>query len=148
MNTIKFLVKNLILGCLLTVVLVTTDSEAQSISIKELTKSKYALDNLIAGIKSENCGIKRSSIYFAGKYRIKEVKDVLLDQLRNENESCTRILIAMVLYEMGSTDGLLLVRDLIQTDEDVKVRRMATHIYYEYLKNDNEEYVPGMLDKE
>jgi len=148
MNTRKILVKKIIFGCILALVLLSTNSEAQSISIKELTNSKYALDNLIAGIKSENCGIKRSSIYFAGKYRIKEVKDVLLDQLKNENESCTRILIAMVLYEMGSTDGLLLVRDLIQTDEDVKVRRMATHIYYEYLKNDNEEYVSGILDKE
>ena len=148
MNTIKFFVKNIFLGCLLAIVLVTTGSEAQSNSIKELTKNKHALDNLIAGIKSKNCGIKRSSIYFAGKYRIKEVKDVLLDQLKNENESCTKILMAMVLYEMGSTDGLILVRDMIQADDDVKVRRMATNLYYEYLKNDNKGYVSGNLDEE
>ena len=148
MNTIKFLVRNIILGCLLAIVIVSTGSEAQSNSIKEITKNKYALDNLIAGIKSENCGIKRSSIYFAGKYRIKEVKDVLLDQLKNENESCIRILLAMVLFEMGSADGLILVRDLIQADDDGKVRRMATNLYYEYLKNDNDEYVSGIFDEE
>jgi HEAT repeat protein len=137
MKIIQSIIGNVILVFILVVSFSGIDSNAQSISIKEITKNKYALDNLIAGIKSDNCGIKRSSIYLAGKYRIKEVKDVLLDQLNNENEACTRILIALVLYEMGDSDGLLSVKDLIKTDEDEKVRRMATHIYYSYLKNDN-----------
>jgi K+ transporter len=148
MKTVKFLMKNLILSCLLLVFLLSTDLEAQSNSIKKITKNKYALDNLIAGLKSENCSIKRNAIYLAGKYRIKEVKYVLLNQLKNENEPCTRILIAHVLYEMGYSDGLHTVKDLMQTNEDEKTRRMATQTYYEYLKNDNGAYVSRLFDNE
>jgi hypothetical protein len=108
----------------------------QSLPIEEITTNKYALDNLIAGIKSENCGVKQSAIYFAAKYRIKDVQDVLLDELRNENEPCTRVLIALVLYELGNADGLLLERDMEIVDEDKNARRMAIDIYYRFLNND------------
>ena len=129
-------------------ILATIDLEAQTNSIKNITKNKYALDNLIAGLKSENCGIKRNAIYLAGKYRIKEFKYVLLNQLKSENEPCTRILIALVLYEMGYSDGLLSVEELMQPNEDEKERRMATHTYYEYLKNDDQVKIPGFYDNE
>jgi hypothetical protein len=121
---------------LLLISFTVNDTSAQSLPIDEITNNKYALDNLIAGIKSENCGVKRSAIYFAGKYRIKEVQDVLLDELKSENESCTRILMALVLYELGNTDGLILVSDMIKNDEDKNPRRMATDMYYRFLKND------------
>lgn len=109
---------------------------AQKNSIKDVTPNKHALENLVAGIHSENSGAKRSAIYFAGKYRIAEAEEALITQLKEENDPSTRILIALVLYEMGSEEGLLEVKDLSLNDEDVKVRRMTTQIYNEYLVND------------
>jgi HEAT repeat protein len=82
--------------------------------------------------------VKRSSIYFAGKYRIAEAEDALIDQLNEEEDAGTRILIALVLYEMGSEEGLLEVQKLSLNDEDAKVRRMATQIFNEYLVNDSQ----------
>ena len=109
---------------------------AQKNSIKDITDNKYALRNLVAGIQSENNGVKRSSIYFAGKYRIAETESALIDQLKEEKDPSTRILIALVLYEMGSGEGLMEVQKLSINDKDAKVRRMATQIYNEYLVND------------
>jgi HEAT repeat protein len=109
---------------------------AQKNSIKDVTPNKHALENLVAGIHSENSGVKRSAIYFAGKYRIAEAEEALITQLKEETDPSTRILIALVLYEMGSEEGLLEVKDLSLNDEDVKVRRMTTQIYNEYLVND------------
>jgi HEAT repeat protein len=109
---------------------------AQNNSIKDLTLNKYALQNLLAGIKSENEGVQRSSIYFAGKYRIAESESALIEQLGEEENPSTRILIALVLYEMGSLEGLDSVRNLALNDVDPKVRRMSTHIYNEHLIND------------
>jgi HEAT repeat protein len=109
---------------------------AQKNSIKDVTPNKYALQNLVAGIHSDNTGVKRSAIYFAGKYRIAETEAALINQLKNEKDPSTRILIALVLYEMGSEEGLLEVKDLSLKDKDAKVRRMATQIYTEYLVND------------
>jgi len=121
---------------LLTILLLSSSASAQKRSISDVTDNEYALKNLIAGIQSENNGLKRSSIYFAGKYRIAEVENVLVNQLEKEVNPSTRILIALVLYEMGSTEGLLAVRQLAQNDDDASVRRMATHIYNEYMIND------------
>jgi len=116
--------------------LLTGPGYTQSNSIKDITAHKYALENLIAGIHSENDGVRRNSIYFAGYYKIVETEDALIAQLKKENDPSTRILIALVLYELGSEEGLLEVKDLSLSDEDAKVRRMATQIYNEYLVND------------
>ena len=87
-------------------------------------------------LNSENCGVKRHAIYLAGKYRIAEAEEILLEQLKNEKLSCNRILIALVLYELGSEKALIAVSDLVKNEDNVKARRKATHIYYQYLKND------------
>jgi len=109
---------------------------AQKNSIKDVTPNKHALENLVAGIHSDNLGVKRSSIFFAGKYRIAEAEEPLINQLKEEKDPSTRILIAMVLYEMGSEKGLSEVKDLSENDENAKVRRMTFQIYNEYLVND------------
>jgi hypothetical protein len=109
---------------------------SQSNSIKDITAHKYALENLIAGIHSENDGVRRNSIYFAGYYKIVETEDALIDQLKMEKDPSTRILIALVLYELGSEEGLLEVKNLSENDKDAKVRRMTFQIYNEYLVND------------
>jgi len=121
---------------LLTIFLLSSAAIAQKQSIGDVTTNEHALNNLITGIQSENDGLKRSSIYFAGKYRIAEVENILINQLQKEDDPSTRILIALVLYEMGSIEGLLVVQRLAQNDDNERVRRMATHIYNEYLIND------------
>ena len=111
-------------------------AQTNSISIKDVTNDKYALDNLLDGINSENDGVKRSSIYFAGHYRIAEAEEALIEQLKKELNPSNRILIALVLYELVSEDGLLEVKKLASNDDNQKVRRMSTHIYNEFLTKD------------
>ncbi len=117
-------------------VMICNETLAQNISIKELTPNKYALENLIASINSDNCGVKRHAIYLAGKYRIAEAEDVLLEQLKNEKSSCNRILITLVLYELGSEKALIATGGLVKNDDSAEAKRKATHIYFQYLKND------------
>ena len=123
----------------LAVVLLTavsmSSTYAQANSIRDITSHQYALENLITGIHSENDGVRRNSIYFAGYYKIVEAEDALIAQLKKEKDSSTRILIALVLYELGSEEGLFEVKDLSLNDKDAKVRRMAVQIYNEYLVN-------------
>ncbi len=130
MKTTRFLTVVLLAAVL------TGSGYTQSNSIKDITAHKYALENLIAGIHSENDGVRRNSIYFAGYYKIVEAEDALIAQLKEEKDPSTRILISLVLYELGSEEGLLEVKDLSLNDKDAKVRRMATQIYNEYQVND------------
>ena len=105
---------------------------AQPNSIKDITNIKYAFDNLLEGIKSDNDGVKRSSIYFIGYYKITEAEEALIEQLKKEQNPSNRILIALVLYELGSELGLLAVKNLASNDDNQKVKKMSTHIYNEY----------------
>ena len=108
---------------------------AQPNSIKNITNNKYALENLLEGVKSEYNGVKRSSIYFAGKYKITEAEEVLIEQLNKEQNPDNRILIALVLYKLQSEEGIMAVKNMAVSDGDEEVRRMSTHIYNEYKTN-------------
>ncbi len=134
---LEVLLKAKLVFSLLCLLFVTTLGQAiaQPNSIKDITNYKYALINLLDGIKSENDGVKRSSIYFVGYYRIAEAEEALIEQLKKEQNPSNRILIALVLYELRSEDGLLAVKNLVVNDNNQKVRRMSTHIYNEYLTN-------------
>jgi HEAT repeat protein len=134
----KHLIKAKLGGLLVIMIVLVSVSflTAQNKSIKEITSNKYALQNLLAGIKSNNEGVQRSCIYFAGKYKIAETASALIDQLKIEENPSTRILIALVLYELGSLPGIAAVKELALSDIDPEVRRMSTHIYNEFLVND------------
>lgn len=116
----------LVLGLLL-----TNNLLAQN-TLAEFTKNKYALDNLIMGIHSENEGVRKSAIYFAGKYKVVETAQELIDQLNLEENASIKILIGLALFEMNSKEGLEAVKKLSESDTNIKVRRMATFIYNEY----------------
>lgn len=98
-----------------------------------------AIENLVTGIHSENLGLQKSSIFFAGSYKIEETVDALREEmLSNENPSI-KILAALALYEIHNEDALddleRLVRDV---NQDYHIRRMAKAICDEwYIRNSN-----------
>ena len=47
--------------------LLVSESFGQNQQINDLTNHKYALQNLVMGIHSENEGVRESAIYLAGK---------------------------------------------------------------------------------
>jgi len=110
---------------------------AQPNPISSVTKNKFALDNLKSGINSENDGVRKSSIYFAGKYKIAEVINCLVERLENEQEPSVRLLIAYSLYEIKDSYGMEAVKDLSINDNDLKVKRVSFNIYKEFLNNNN-----------
>lgn len=107
-------------------------------SLSEFTKNKYALDNLIMGIHSDNEGVRKSAIYFAGKYKVLESAEVLIEQLKKEENPGIKVLIALALFEMESKEGLDAVRKLSKNDESVRVRNMATFICNEYTSGNSD----------
>ena len=108
---------------------------AQSNSISDLTKNVYALANLKAGINSDNIGVRKSSIYFTGKYKIKEVVDCLTERLEIENEPSIRLLIAYSLYEINDDEGMEAVKQLSLKDKNSEVKRMSYNLYKNYVDN-------------
>lgn len=114
-----------------------TDSFGQNQKISDLSKHKYALENLEMGIKSENEGVRESSVYFAGQYRFIDTEDTLIAQLKVEKKSDIRVLIGLALYRMNSEKGMNELQKLALNDENSRVRRMSSAIYSEYLVNNS-----------
>ena len=118
-------------------VLLVTDTFGQSQKISDLSKHKYALQNLEMGIRSENDGVRESAIYLAGQYRFIDTEDALIKQLRVEKKSDIRVLIGLALYRMDSEKGMNELQKLALQDENPRVRRMSSAIYSEYLVNNS-----------
>lgn len=112
---------------------VNNDLKAQNTSYKNVTAN--SIETLKKGIKSDNYGLRKSSIYMAGLYRINEAVDDLADQLKREQDSGTKVLIALSLYNIGNPEGMEAVRNLSEKDQDMKVKRMSTAIYRAYIEN-------------
>ena len=100
-------------------------------------KNKIAVENLKTGIKSENSGLKRSSIYFAGYYRVAETVPALTEQIKKESDPKTRILIALVLFKIRDEKSIGLVKEMAANDNNPEVRRMCTCIYDAYINGNS-----------
>jgi len=101
-------------------------------------KGKLAIENLKNGIKSDNEGLKKCAIYFAGYYRVSETVPTLAEVVKKETQPSTKILIALVLYRIGDERGISLVRDMAAKDKNPEVRRMCTCIYNAYKTGNSE----------
>jgi HEAT repeat protein len=94
--------------------------------------TEKAARSLAMGIESENAGVKKSCIYFAGLYEIREVVGTLIKQLKKEPDPDTRILIALSLYKIGDKEALNAVEKLIKSDSDYKVKKMSSAILNQF----------------
>ena len=116
-------------------VFLVSESFGQKKQVSDLTNSKYALQNIIMGIQSENEGVRESSIYFAGQYRFIDTEEALIEQLKVEKESDIKVLIGLALFRMNSERGMNELLSLASKDENPRVRRMSQAIYDEYIVN-------------
>jgi len=128
---------NLIPVVLLAALMLTAFTYAQDVTG---TFPENGVKNLIKGIKSGNKGLSRSSIYFAGKYKITDAIDALVDKMQEEKRPDTRILIALSLYEIGDIKGLQAVKKQALNDTDERVKRMSALIFNEFYKNYTGDY--------
>jgi hypothetical protein len=94
-----------------------------------------SIENLRAGVKNNNEGVRKCCIYFAGKYKISDLREALMDQLTYEKNPRIRILIALSLYQIEDSEEIEFLKIFAVNDKDQEVRRMCTAIYNEYWKN-------------
>jgi hypothetical protein len=108
--------------------------QAQSNKYKNVTQQ--SIETLRQGIKSDNPGLRKSSIYMAGLYKIDEAVGALTEQLTKEKNPGIRILIALSLYNIGDAEGMEAVKELAYRDGDREVKRMSTVLYRDYLSEE------------
>lgn len=113
--------------------LFTTVLNAQKTITKTELKQKRMIGNLVNGINSDNEGLKRSAIYYAGKYKVDEAVDALVEQLEIETSTENKYLISLSLYLIGDNKGIEAVKRVATFDNDPRAKRLAAAVYYKYL---------------
>ncbi|MGE5681756.1 MAG: HEAT repeat domain-containing protein [Bacillota bacterium] len=104
-------------------------------SVNNIELKKNAVDNLIVNISSDNPGVKKTAIYYAGYYSVKATVNPLLKQMKKEADPSTRILIALSLYKLGDPQALVKIGEFAKSDSDPKVRRMCSAIFEDFKLN-------------
>jgi len=91
-----------------------------------------AKKNLVAGIMSDNEGLKSSSIYLAGKYKIQETVPALMKVFKTEKNNSIKILAAFSLYKIGDVKSLTEMRKIVQNENDPKTRSTCNTIIEQF----------------
>jgi hypothetical protein len=118
---------------------------AQSAKDAALEKYPFAIENLKEGITSDNDGLRKSSIYFAGYYKITEAANTLISQLSVEKNRGLKILIALSLFEMKSDEGMEYIESRLGNERDGKVRNIHTAIVKEYQAMERGEFAAAEM---
>jgi HEAT repeat protein len=100
-------------------------------------KQVNMINNLKNGITSNNEGLRRSSIYFAGYYQVNELAGILSEQLYKSDDSKDRVIILMALYKIGGKDCYKTINDFISNSKDFEAAEIANIIVREYSSNDS-----------
>ena len=90
-------------------------------------------DNLLAGIKSDNIGLRTSSAYFLGEMKSDRALIPLLKLVKNGETEEARIIAALSLYKIESKIGMYSLKYLAETDDSELARQVFTRIYKKYV---------------
>jgi hypothetical protein len=110
---------------------------AQNVSIYELTRHRYALENLKTALSSDNCGIKRSAVYLIGKLKIAEGESLIEEMIDKEEDPCNKLLCALVLTELNRAKGINELKKLVKNGLNEETKKAALFTYYQHLINDD-----------
>ncbi len=128
-HTIANLVAVVLMGILLTI-----NISAMNSLHNKFTKASgsdipgIVIKNLEMGLRSNVEGLKRSCVQIAGYYEIEELVKPMIEVLDNEENSDTRMLIALTLYKIGTTEAINAVKQLAKNDADPLVRKVGNII--------------------
>lgn len=114
---------------------------AQKNNSRIIELNKNEIGNLTNAIKSDNAGLRKSGIYLAGKYRVSELSETLLEQLKNEDQPELRILLVRVLFIIDDQKYIDNIYELAINDTHPRVRKMASAIYSVMNINNSESVV-------
>jgi HEAT repeat protein len=115
---------------LLAVLLLSTVTFAGS----DKTKNELTEKNLIAGLQSDNLGLKTSSAYFLGEYGSTKSVNSLLKVLKSGDTEEERISAAVSLYKIDSEKGLFAIKQRAKFDDSERVRRLCSMLYQQSLQ--------------
>ena len=94
---------------------------------------------LLAGLESENTGLKSGSAYMLGELKVTSAVVPLMRVLHNDENTEVRIAAALALYKIGTPLSITAVKKASRFDESLRVKKLTQNFYADYLRNQKEE---------
>jgi HEAT repeat protein len=91
--------------------------------------NKYAIDNLISCLTSENQGVKRQGVYFAGLYKVDESVDYLIDIIKNQNNDEVQKLAVLSLLRIDSPKGIKFLKKFTVESDNTDLQKLSSFVY-------------------
>lgn len=85
--------------------------------------------NYLYGMKSDNPGLKASSIYFVGKYKIIEACENLIEEINNSDDEESNLLVAWSLYRIGDECCLKELEKIAKNHTSEKLKTFCSNLY-------------------
>jgi len=98
-------------------------------------KTEAVEDNLIAGLQSDNLGLKTSAAYYLGEYKSSKSVIALLKVLKNGETEEERISAAVALSKINTELARFAVKRRAKFDDSERVRNLCQRFYQESLQN-------------
>ena len=93
-----------------------------------------SIASLLAGLASDNLGLKSSCAYMLGKLKVTEAIIPLMRILHNDVNEELRISAALALYKIGTPMSIYAVKQAGRFDKSERVNKLAQNFYTEYLR--------------
>ena len=119
-----------VLGITLTVFFVMSSFlNSQTVSNQRAELPEYAVKNILIGIESENDGLKMSCIYFAGKYKIFEASQSLVEEIKSSNDDELSKMLAWSLYQIGNDSCWEELQTFVKNHPSKKLRDFCSNLH-------------------
>lgn len=115
----------------------TFAKEAKSNISTQLTKE--AVDNYLAGINSNNLGLRVSCAYYLGEYKTPEAIIPLMKMLNSEKSEEARIVAALSLIKIGTDKAVYAVKQAANLDKSERVRNLCEKFYNSFTYAEKEQ---------
>ena len=121
---------SIILGMIvLALFLMSCSFQPQTNSDQHVELPDYAVINLLNGIQSDNYGVKMSSIYLAGKYKITEVSKNLIEEIKNSNDDELCQMLAWSLYQIGDDSYCEELQAFMKNHPSEKLKALCSYLH-------------------
>jgi hypothetical protein len=112
--------------------IITSSLKAQNFQTEDAGINNAAKANIVEGIESPNLGFKQDCIYFSATYGIKEALDALKDQLKDEEDPSTCVLISLAIFKLSEQEDSNMLQGEALRDWNSKVGQIAGKIVEQY----------------
>jgi HEAT repeat protein len=101
---------------------------SQILIIQEIELPEASIKSILQGIKSENDGVKKSCIYFAGKYKIQEASEYLVEELTvlDDGELCS--LLVWSLYQIGDESCFKELQEIVKNHDSEELKNFCAYL--------------------